>query len=570
MQLTQKAERIWQLYLDTKDKPLFIAAELLVVLGISFVYFYLYQFASTHLCGTDPYYHIKFAYLTRTQGIIHDFHWSQFSLWKDHFFDKEFLYHLYLSLFTYGDLIQGAKWATLTIGCGIFTSFFVVLRLNRVRYRWLWWVLLLSSGGYLLFRINVCRPQTLSVLLLIVGLHFLINERYWIVGLLSFVYSLSYTGHYQYVGLSLIYLVVIGLKERRWPWRVFAWAAGGMVLGWVIHPNFPNNIQGFFVQNIMVIFHQLRQTVDLHMGGELNPMTTRSLINVCSASLIPLWLIFTISLTRPFKLSGRSLFFFAASTVYLVLTLITKRFGEYWVPVMGLFAAFYFNETPEELTLGHWWRHHRWAFWTTLAVLAVGLPVLFVRSHWDTYRQLDRCGESRYAPSAQWVDGNIPPGETVLTCDWDDAPHLFFHAHRQNYTVFLDPTFMYFWKPKLWERWDKLTHAKDPRPLDTLLNYFGVRYVYCTGDFRAFRQQLHRTPGATLIYPRPRPGARGMSCAVNRDCPDGTICKNKACDPGKPCHKKTGRCVKDPHIYIFKVQPPMAPDPHPRPKKKKR
>jgi hypothetical protein len=563
MKWSERAEKIWKWYLDVSQTRLFFVLELAAVLCLSFTYFYIYQFASTHLCGTDPYYHIKFAYLTRTEGIITDFHWAQFSLWKEHFFDKEFLYHLYLALFTYGDLITGAKWATLVMGCAIFTSFFTVLKINGVRYRWLWWILLCSSGGYLLFRINVTRPQTLSVLLLIIGLHFLINERYWIVGLLSFIYSLSYTGHYQYVGLTFIYMLVIGLKDRRWPWRNFAWAGGGMLLGWLVHPNFPHNIRGFFVQNVMVIFHQLHQQVDLHMGGELGSMTTRSMLNVCSSTIIPLWLVFTIALAKRYKADARTMFLFAASTVYLVLAMITKRFGEYWIPVSALFVAFYFSGLPRQMTLGYWWQKHRWAFWTAAAVLAVGLPVMFVRSHWDTYRQLNRCGESHYAPSARWVAEHVPAGETVLTCDWDDAPYLFFYAHEQNYTVFLDPTFMYFWKPSLWKRWDKLTHAKDRRPLQTLLHYFGVRYVYCTGDFKAFKKQLRRTPGAELVYPRPPRGARGRPCRIDTDCAAGTICKNPACKPGKPCRLRSGRCVVDPHVYVYHIRPALG-GPHPR------
>jgi hypothetical protein len=556
MKWTERAENLWSKYLEVSSKRWFFGVELAVVAALSFTYFYIYQFASTHLCGTDPYYHIKFAELTRKHGIITDFHWSQFSLWKEHFFDKEFLYHLYLSLFTFGDLIEGAKWATLVVGCGIFMSYFAVLRVNEVRYRWLWWVLLLSAGGYLLFRINVTRPQTLSVLLLIVGLHFLLNENYWIVGLLSFVYSLSYTGHYQYTGLTLIYMVVVGLRDHRWPWKVFVWATCGMLLGWLVHPNFPDNIRGFFVQNVMVIFHQLHQTVDLHMGGELSPMTTRSMLNVCSATIIPLWLVFTTALIKRHRASSKTLFLFAASTIYLILTMMTKRFGEYWIPVTGLFVAFYFGKGPEDLSLAHWWRNRRWAFWAMLGVLAIGLPTMFVRSHWDTFRQVNRCGESTYAPSARWVARNIPEGETVLTCDWDDAPYLFFYAPKQNYTVFLDPTFMYFWKPELWHRWDDLTHAKDRTPIRTLRGYFGVRYVYCTGDFRAFKKQLRKTPEAELVYPRPQPSARGTRCTVNTDCPEGTICKNPECKPGKKCQQRAGRCVTDPHVYIFRVERP--------------
>ncbi len=553
MNLSTIIDDLWNRYLRIKDTRPFIAAELFVVIAVSFAYFYVYQFSSTHLCGTDAYYHIKFSYITRTEGIIHNFHWAQFSLWRDHFFDKEFLYHIYLALFTYGDLIEGAKWATLIIGCSIFTSFFALLRLNEINYRWLWWLLLLSSGGYLLFRINVARPQTLSVLILIVGIHFLLNERHWIVGFISFLYSLSYTGHYQYVGLALIYLVITALRDEHRPWKVFVWALGGMILGWSIHPNFPHNVKGFFIQNVLVIWNHMQQTVNLNMGGELNPMSTRSLLNVCSASLIPLWLMFTISLARPFRLSSKTLFLFAASTIYLVMMMVSKRFGEYWVPVTGLLAAFYFNELPEELTPGGLRRERPWVFRVLVLVLLVGIPVLFIRSHLDTFPQLERCGESTYAPSARWLGENIPEGETVLTCDWDDAPHLFFQSHKHNYAVFLDPTFMYNWNPELWKRWNALANGKDNRPIQTILDYFKVNYMYCTSDFRALRQQLARMPEAELIYPRPQPDALNVACAVNKDCGDGTICRNDKCRPGQPCTKKTGRCVEDPHAYMFRI-----------------
>ena len=556
-----KAENLAAWYFSVRDTRWFRWAELALVILSAGTFFYFYQFASDHLCGTDPYYHIKFAYVTRHQGIIHNFHWARFSWWHEHFFDKEFIYHLYLSMFTFGDLIQGAKWATVVMGTAIFTAYFLVLRENGVRYRWLWWLLLGSSGGYLLFRVNVTRPQTLSIFLLIVGLHFLINERHWIVGLLSLVYSLSYTGHYQYVGLAFIFLVVVRLKDHRWSWKPAVWALVGMLLGWLIHPNFPNNIQGFFVQNVLVIFHQLHKTVDLHMGGELNSMTARSLINVNPATLIPLWLGILVAIVRPFATNTRTLFLFVASTIYLVLTLNTKRFAEYWIPVTGLFNAFYYSSMPESLTLGSWWKNRRWAFYAMSAVLILGIPFLAYQSHKDTYRQLDRCGESTYMPSARWLAKHVPSGAGVLTCDWDDAPYLFFESTEHDYTVFLDPTFMYFWNPDMWHRWDRLTHGKDAHPIDTIVHRFKSRFVYCTSDFGDFKKQLSRYTQARLIYPVPNRSLLPHVCAVNLDCPDATICNNPKCRPGKPCHKRTGQCVPDPHVFMYEIYDQPVPTP---------
>lgn len=506
-------------------------------------------------------------------------------LLEDPLFDKEVLYHLYLSLFTRGDLLVGAKVANVVLGTAIFTVFMLVLQLNRMRWAWLWWFLLISSGGYFLFRMNVTRPQVFSVLILLVGLHFLINERYHLVGLVSLLYSLSYTGHYQYVGLALGYVGVVYLMERRLPWKIFVWALVGMLFGWVVHPNFPDNISGFWLQNIQVIANQWAPTVNLNMGGEMNPMTTRSLLGVNGATLIPLWLAFTIALVKRPAVSTRTAFLFACSTLYLILMLFTKRFAEYWIPVTALFhASFYsgFLRGWEPVRgLYRFFSERRllggllavllfplcglWALYATfsgpsrdkqfgalartggvLVIIAIvgGLAGMFVASHYDSFKQVNRCGEPTYAPSARFVRDHVPEGSHLLTCDWDDAPYVFFYSHKHYYTVFLDPNFMYAWRPKVWHRWDRLTHAKDPDPVHTLRSFFKAQYVYCTGDFGAFRSQLTRTPGATQIYPPDEARRRHQQCMRSRDCticqkskecPSGMICKH----PGPPNREKT-------------------------------
>lgn len=580
-----------------------LALHVLVAAILSAVFFGYYQFSSTYLCGTDPYYHVKLSQLIGEGGPILEFPWAQWSSWRDSFFDKEVLYHLYLALFVRGDMLAGAKVANVILGVGIFSLFMWILQKNRMRWAWLWWFLLLSSGGYFLFRMNVSRPQVFSVLILLGGLHVLMNERHYLVGALSLVYSLSYTGHYQYVGLCVGYAGVVYLMERRIPWRVFVFALGGMLLGWVVHPNFPHNVSGFWLQNIQVIMAHWAPKVDLSMGGELNPMTTRSLLGVNGATLIPLWVAFSLALLRRPQVTSRTAFLFAASTLYLIMTLFTKRFAEYWIPVTALFHASFYSSLmqgwdpvlkvvrffqdrplvgglvavlvfpPNALWALHigLCRKGRWARLQSLAktggvlavvALVVGLGGLFVASHLDSFRQVNRCEEPTYGPSARFVRDKIPEGSQVLTCDWDDAPYLFFFSHRHRYTVFLDPNFMYAWRPEVWHRWNRLAHAKDPDPLGTLRDYFGAEYVYCTSDFGAFRGQLARSPGATQLYPPAEAQALHQRCIGHRDCricdgsqdcPEGMICKHPG-PPNKEEKRQPKRCEQDPHAYIFQVK----------------
>jgi hypothetical protein len=567
----------------------------------SAVFFSYYQFSSEYLCGTDPYFHVKLAQIIRQSGPVLDFPWAQWSSWRDGYFDKEVIYHLYISFFVGGDVLFGAKVANVLLGVGIFTSFMWILLANRMRWAWFWYFILLSSGGYFLFRMNVSRPQVMSVLILLLGLHFLMNERHFIVGLVSLVYSLSYTGHYQFVGLALGYVGVVYLMERRLPWRVFVFALGGMLSGWLVHPNFPHNVAGFWLQNVQVIAAHWVPKVNLNMGGELNPMTTRSLLGVNGATLIPLWIAFVLALTKRPQVSTRTVYLFAASTLYLIMTLFTKRFAEYWIPVTALFHASFYSQF-----LGGWepvrklvqfFTERRLlgglmavllfppsAFWA-LAIalgkgardvrfrllartggvlvvvgLVVGLGGQFVASHLDSFRQVNRCEEPTYGPSARFIRDRIPKGSRILTCDWDDAPYLFFYSHHHYYTVFLDPNFMYAWRPDIWHTWDRLTHAKDPDPLGTLKDTFKADYVYCTADFGALWWQLS-SKGAVQVYPDAEAQRLHEQCVKqqdcrpcgrNADCTMGMICKHPG-SPNQEDRDKPKRCEKDPHVYIYKV-----------------
>src|ERR1043166_3192706 len=143
---------------------------------LSFAFFAFYQFQTAYLPDTDGYYHFKLAQLIREHGFIREFKWAWFSLWREHYSDKEFLYHIYLIPFTFiKNRILGAKIATVLMASGVFTSFYAVLRLNKIRFAWFWRLLLSMTGGFFLYRVNVLRPQGLSIIYVLWAIHFLLN-----------------------------------------------------------------------------------------------------------------------------------------------------------------------------------------------------------------------------------------------------------------------------------------------------------------------------------------------------------------------------------------------------------
>src|SRR5512133_200634 len=87
-----------------------IALFLIFFLGMALI-----QFVTPDMPDNDGFYHIKLAWLMRTEGLKPNFPFLPLSILKDgEFYDHHFLFHVALIPFTFGDLRLGAKWAAVT------------------------------------------------------------------------------------------------------------------------------------------------------------------------------------------------------------------------------------------------------------------------------------------------------------------------------------------------------------------------------------------------------------------------------------------------------------------------
>jgi len=117
--------------------------------------------ADSDLYGVDAYYHIRFSSLMREHGIVRDFPWAQASIFAKHFSDKEFLYHALLIPFTFGDLVNGARFASCLAAGALFAVFYAVIRRLGLRFPLLWTLVLLCSGSAFISRMAMTRPHVL-------------------------------------------------------------------------------------------------------------------------------------------------------------------------------------------------------------------------------------------------------------------------------------------------------------------------------------------------------------------------------------------------------------------------
>jgi hypothetical protein len=460
------------------------------------------QFLTPFICETDGYYHMKVAYLLRTTGILREFPWATFSLWSEQFFDKDFGYHLLLSLFAGGDLVLGAKVGAVTFGTLFFLSFFLVVRLSGRRHAWLWTLLLLvGSGSYFGWRVDLTRPHIWSMTLALWAMFCVLKGAPRALFGVSSAWALSYTAPHVAIGYAALCMLSQRLVARRWLWRPIVAATLGVAAGWLAHPNFPANFVAFKVQIIDVLMSAWRLSgPNLHLGGELAPAPFWSFLleNLLPLSLVAAaaWCYWRL---RP-RLDAEIVTLMAATLGFFVLTCISKRFVEYWMPLSFWTCAWFFDD------LGPRWSKLLPAAvsrrpWREVVVLGVALAVIGLcgrsySAHRTNYSDPKASGEE---PAARWLLEHTPENSQVFTCDWDDAPELFFYNHHNRYLVFLDPSYLYRWRPDLWELWDNTANARvKESPADIIRKTFGARYGFCTHDFTPLYSRLERDPRVTF------------------------------------------------------------------------
>jgi hypothetical protein len=272
-----------------------------------------------------------------------------------------------------------------------------------------------------------------------------------------------------------------------------------ILAGMLLSPFFPHNWEMFFLQNFYVLFMYNKGNVNLHMGGELSPMNTKSLLLVNTAVIIPYFLVFFTGLIKPLKTSSKTNILFLMSLALILLTFMTKRFAEYSVPVTLLFCAFYFTEQLKQYSFK--------ALLNPLKGKLAFLAIIFtfiglsINSYIDVAQQFSGARENDLKEAALYLKEHTNDNELVFTGDWDDAPGLFFYNDKNRYFVFLDPNFMYYWDKDVWKKWDDTVNGRmGNKTYDILKNDFKVNYGVATSNFSNFKKIITNDQHMKIVY----------------------------------------------------------------------
>ena len=471
--------------------------EPIALLGLCCALFALVQFGTGALVDNDGYYHVTMGRLIRERGLTPDFVWLPLTILnRGAFYDHHMLFHVYLALFA-GDgrpdqMILGAKIASVIMPSLAFLAVWRLLRAQGIRWAALWTLGLFAVSQAFLFRMSMTRAQSASLLVLILGLHWLLQRRYARLIPLGFVYVWLYNAFPLLLVAAAVYAGAALITERRIEWRALAYPALGIALGLVLNPYFPRDLR-FIAEHLAPKIGAPATSV----GNEWYPYDTWTLIGNSGLALAA-WLLGALALAwRGRRIDRPTLTALALSVAFGFLLFKSRRFVEYFPAFALIFAALSVAPAIEE-----WWRGRprlrRLAPFLAAAALALPLGISVAQARAGMAAQSIPAGT--YADASRWLAANTPPGSMVFQTDWDDFPLLFFHNTANVYTAGLDPTFMQEHDPALYDEWVKITRGQVARPAAEIRAKFGAAYILTDLQHQAFLDRAKADPRLQEVY----------------------------------------------------------------------
>jgi hypothetical protein len=484
------------------------------LLAIFVFILYLVQFSTPNLVGTDGYYHIKFAYLMRTEGLRPDFPWLPLTILNpEDFSDHHFLFHVLLIPFTFGDLISGAKLASVIFASLTFLSIWWLLRNQNIPFSGLWALGLLAISEAFLYRMHMPRAQSLSLAILAFGLNFLLLRKYKYLLPLSFVYVWLYDAFPLIVVLTIIFIASVWLIEKKLELKPLYFVLIGVLLGLVINPYFPHNI-------IFLVRHLLPKVSELsavRVGNEWYPYETSQLLENSPLALITFFSgVFALGF-RNQRMDTRTATTLFMTMFFGIMLFQSRRFIEYFPPFVLIFAAFAWTPlisnriNKPDVPTGKTERRARFisisgSKFSTNILLASGIVLLLLAlGIWyttqDTQASLENTKPAeRYSQASSWLVENTSNRARIFQTDWDDFPRLFFYNSWNTYLIGLDPTYLQMKDPDLFELWVEITRGREKKPSIPIYERFTAEYVLTDLAHEGFIRQASEDPGMKELY----------------------------------------------------------------------
>lgn len=424
----------------------------------------------------DGFTHAKIATLIMQRGFLQDFPWLDLTVLHTSFVDQHLGLHVleipFIKLF---GMLPGAQISSVVFAAAAVTIFYKCARLVGSTKPWLWTFLLITATPFIV-RMSLAKSSPLAVACFLVGVTALVCLKKRQAFLAGLVFSLVHGGWLLLVTAQcLVAGAMVGwhllrrligriqtvahIPESRFKaaLAILGMTITGCSLGSVLHPNVKNLFQFLWVQvgiiGIQTPFDRVR------LGEEWRSITVGQLLVT-----IPLFILVTGIVLMTFRRKEKEIVspaegavvvrepllprvFIPLVTIFLaLLTLKSKRYGEYFVPMLALTGACFEAELRLRIVdLRDAWTHMVKRTKISLVAIAILLLVSSGIDVKDTYHSVHQSNMTfTYVDAPMKAISTVAlPGERVFHPQWDLFPLLFVANDRLRYISGMDPTYLF-------------------------------------------------------------------------------------------------------------------------------
>lgn len=508
----------WREYFESEQATRMVYL-IFALVATAMIMGFLQSRTSAICCGDwDGYYHIRWSYLLwesfSAGKWLPTFEWLPLTVLNPQDYnDHHFLFHLLqIPFLWFFEPVMAAKVAAVVFATLAIFSVYWLLHRYKVDYPLIWLFGILTCANMFYYRMNMAKAPPLTIIITIAGIYLLFERKYkWLLPLM-FAFVWTYSLFPLLFIAALIWVAIIGWNERRFEWEPLAYTTGGMILGNIINPYFPENLVLFAEHALTKI--KVGSDFAVAVGGEWYPYSGMELLTHFPVALGAMLVGYILFMPKNGKLPEKATFFLVFVSILLAAQFRSKRFAEYFPPFAILFAAFswqafsfkevvklpeYFNRDIESyLDVEHVRKEKNIEALKLAAVW--GLGVLLFATFMANMVGLQRFGieyggmvttitendkNDRYERAMMWATGNdeqgnenIPAGERIFNANWDDFPKLFFYDQKHSYVYGLDPNYLYSENPELYRLLLDITSGKIEESAPQIREKFGARYVF--------------------------------------------------------------------------------------------
>ena len=528
-----------QLPVESKNRTFWVVIASIVVTFIAFMYIRSTCVLAGADYGVDVYYHIKAGDMFQFFSTTKQFPWTEMSVWKTNFYDKELGFHAVIYLLRqFSSLIGIPLSAPFNFIDGFFVATIIIVSAVG---SWFYCraasiiiaPLLIFISPFFFEKLCMIRPQLISiflftVVLLVLMLRDKMKLKCVLIFLLGWLYSYCYSVPHIVILPVLAYVIVSLILDKKFSnLFLLLFVIIGIAVGLTLHPQFPNTYKLWYIQGFEVVRKILGlSSSQVGLGMGLGAPTAKSLLQnsliyvLLAVNFIFLLINRKINISKPThnsklqtklkiqnllsearnknRLAYNGLFLFVIQLIMLVGFLFSKRCIEYAVPAGVMCFVYIISNSDLKTPYTKLFRvvsNVKYLILSGLIFIVIMAPLTRSFLHYRTK-------SFKVYPLhsfASWADSNLKPGTYIGLLHWGDFPRLFYVAPQFKYSMALDPMFSYYSYPERTEVVEqfRLGHKKvGPKELSKAL---GTKLVYCSKfDHMAVMYLLER--GAEVAY----------------------------------------------------------------------